>query len=115
MKRKAIQSYCLKCPQKGNCCREGVWVDLEEAKKILPLKLDGQFYHLEKDKEFPSGYKVSTSYQDGPCSFLTYDGLCAIHKVNYDLKPSYCKEFPYEDGELGPEAEELCVLLKKMI
>jgi hypothetical protein len=112
IKRKKKKINCLECPQKEYCCQEGVWVDLEEARNISSLRLSGGFYHLRKDKKFPSGYKVSTSYEDGPCSFLTADGLCSIHKVDYNLKPTYCKEFPYEDGKIAPLAKEFCLLIK---
>ncbi|MBI4982091.1 MAG: hypothetical protein HZC15_02950, partial [Candidatus Omnitrophica bacterium] len=90
-----------------------VWVDLEEAKKILSLGLKGDFFHLEEDKDFPSGYRVGTSYEDNGCSFLDPDGLCSIHKVDYGLKPAHCKEFPYEDGKLSPLADVLCIQAKQ--
>jgi len=47
---------CRKCPWPTSCCQEGVSIDLEEAKKILSLGLSGEFFHLAKDKDFPSGY-----------------------------------------------------------
>lgn len=103
---------CQECKRQEACCDFGAWVDLEEAKKILSLGLKGVFYHLEKDEDFPSGYKVGTSYEENRCSFLDPQGLCAIHKVNYDLKPAYCKEFPYEDGKLSPFAGVLCLAAK---
>lgn len=103
---------CPKCRQKNACCSFGAWVDLEEAKKILSLGLKGDFYHLEKDKSFPSGYKVGTSCEDDPCSFLTPEGLCAIHKVDYNLKPVHCREFPYEGGKISPIASVLCPSIK---
>ncbi|TAN60820.1 YkgJ family cysteine cluster protein [bacterium] len=99
---------CGRCKKKDSCCDFGVWVDLEVAKKILLLGLGGDFYHLEEDEDFPSGYKVGTSPEDNRCSFLDPDGLCAIHKVDYNLKPAYCREFPYENGKLSPEAGVLC-------
>jgi Fe-S-cluster containining protein len=55
---------------------------------------------------------VGTSVEDNRCSFLTPKGLCSIHKVNYDLKPAHCKEFPYEDGKLSPFADVLCSVVK---
>ena len=103
---------CLKCKQQSSCCNFGVWVDLEDAKRILALGLKGDFYHLEKDESFPSGYKVGTSYEDNLCTFLTPEGLCAIHKVDYDLKPTHCREFPYENGRLAPIAKVLCPVVK---
>ena len=103
---------CSKCTDQDACCSSGAWVDLEEAKKILPLGLKGDFYHFEEDADFPSGYKVGTSREEDPCSFLTSEGLCAIHKVDYGLKPSYCKEFPYDGGKLASNVEYLCQVVK---
>ncbi|MFC1631163.1 YkgJ family cysteine cluster protein [Candidatus Omnitrophota bacterium] len=111
--RKMLKLDCQICPKKSACCQEGVWVDLAEAKKIASLGLGRQFYQLEQDPEFPSGYKLSTSLNDQPCSFLCPSGLCRIHKIDYSLKPSYCKEFPYEDGKLSAEAEYLCALYEE--
>ena len=106
---------CRKCPQPTSCCQEGVSIDLEEAKKILSLGLSGEFFHLEKekDKDFPSGYRIDTSYGDNPCTFLTKDGLCSIHKVDYNLKPTPCKEFPIdEEGVISSDAKRICVLYR---
>jgi Fe-S-cluster containining protein len=100
---------CLKCRNQADCCRFGAWIDLEEAKKILSLGIKGDFFHLELDKDFPSGYKVGTSHEDEPCAFQDVDGLCRIHKIDYALKPVTCKEFPYENGEIAPIAKVLCV------
>lgn len=106
-KKKEVE--CKHCKTQAKCCRLGAWIDLEEAKKILELEIKGgDFFHLEKDDSFPSGYKVGTSYEDEQCVFMAPDGLCIIHKIDYDLKPSTCKEFPYEDGELAPIAKYLC-------
>ncbi|MFA5157148.1 MAG: hypothetical protein WC532_07170 [Candidatus Omnitrophota bacterium] len=103
---------CKKCKKQSTCCDFGVWVDLDEAKKILSLGLKGDFYHLEKHKGYPSGYRVGTSWEDNKCSFLTKKGLCSIHKVDYGLKPHHCKEFPYENGKLSYFAKILCPLAK---
>lgn len=103
---------CSKCKQQASCCDFGAWVDLEEAKKILSLGLKGDFFHLEIDKDSPSGYMVGTSYEDNKCSFLTPQGLCSIHKADYNLKPSHCKEFPYEKGKKSPLADVLCLAAK---
>lgn len=65
---------CEKCKEQHSCCDFGAWVDLEEAKKILALGLKGDFYHLEKDDSYPSGYRVGTSYEDNRCSFLPRTG-----------------------------------------
>ncbi len=107
--------HCHKCNSQADCCQLGAWIDLEEAKKILGLGLKGDFFHLEIDNDFPSGYKVGTSYEDEPCSFLDKDGLCSVHKVNYDFKPITCKEFPFEDGKLSTFADVLCTPYIKRI
>ncbi|MFH1414350.1 MAG: YkgJ family cysteine cluster protein [Candidatus Omnitrophota bacterium] len=103
---------CSKCPKQEICCQEGVEVDLAEARKIESLGLSGKFYHRRKAIKYPSGYKVSTNLKEEPCSFLTADGLCSIHKIDYELKPTYCKQFPYEDGKLAPFAKYFCLLAK---
>lgn len=110
-KRKEIIS-CHKCETQADCCKLGAWIDLEEAKKILTLGLKGDFFHLEEDQCFPSGYKVGTSYEDERCSFLGSDGLCSVHKVDYAFKPVTCKEFPYEDNKLSSFARVLCTPYK---
>lgn len=113
-KKKAVIK-CHECTSQADCCKLGAWIDLEEAKKILTLGLKGDFFHLEEDKVFPSGYKVGTSIEDEPCTFLDPDGLCSVHKVDYAFKPVTCKEFPYEEGELSSFAEVICTPYKNKI
>ncbi len=103
---------CNKCKNQSACCRFGAWIDLEEAKNILKAGIKGDFFHLEIDKSFPSGWKVGTSIEDEKCVFLDPDGLCRVHKFDYGLKPVTCKEFPYEDGELSSFADVLCIPYK---
>ncbi|MBM3255426.1 MAG: hypothetical protein FJZ08_03920 [Candidatus Omnitrophica bacterium] len=104
---------CHVCKAQSRCCRLGAWVDLEEAKKILNLGIKGgDFFHLEKDDDYPSGYRVGTSIEDEPCTFITKDGLCAIHKIDYRLKPEHCREFPYEKDKISPIARYLCEVVK---
>jgi len=103
---------CHECTTQADCCRFGAWIDLEEAKKIISLGIKGDFFHLEKDSGFPSGYKVGTSYEDESCSFLGSDGLCSIHKVHYKFKPNTCKDFPYENNRISSFADVLCTLYK---
>ena len=106
---------CLDCKTQADCCKLGAWIDLEEAKKIISLGIKGDFFHLEKDKDFPSGYCIGTSYEDEPCSFLDNDGLCSIHKVSYRHKPITCIEFPYEGKKLSSFVDVLCTPYKSKI
>jgi len=106
---------CRECKSQADCCSTGAWVDLDEAKKIETLGLKGEFFQFEEDKDFPSGYRIGTSYGFDPCSFLEPDGLCSIHKVDYSLKPASCKEFPYENNKLSPVAGQLCTLYKSKL
>jgi len=109
MERVMKKINCDQCSKPSACCSFGAWVDLEEAKRIAALGLEGEFYHLEVDKDFPSGYRVGTSYGNSRCSFLTPRGLCSIHMIDYKFKPSHCKEFPYENKKLSPFAKHLCL------
>lgn len=111
--KKIPRINCQECRTQHKCCEFGAWLDLDAAKKILELGIKGaDFFHLVKDESYPSGYATSTSVEDGRCVFLTKKGLCAIHKIDYSLKPAHCKEFPYEDGKLSPFAKYLCVAVK---
>lgn len=111
-KPKKIEIDCCQCKDQSKCCRFGAWIDLEEAKKILSRGIKGDFFHLEIDQEFPSGYKVGTSIEDEQCVFLDSDGLCRIHKIDYAVKPITCKEFPYEGNKIAPIADVLCSVHK---
>lgn len=114
--KKKRKIECLNCKTLATCCHLGAWVDLDQAKKILELGIKGgDFFHLEKDDDYPSGYRVGTSIEDEMCTFLTPTGLCRIHMRDYDLKPTHCKEFPYEQEKLSPLAKYLCVAVKKHI
>ena len=110
MEKKKMVIDCNECNSQSDCCRFGAWIDLEEAKKVISLGIKGDFFHLEQDKEFPSGYKVGTSYEDEKCGFLDPDGLCRIHKIDYAFKPETCKEFPYENNKVASIAKVLCTL-----
>lgn len=103
---------CMSCKTQADCCRLGAWIDLEEAKKIATLGLKGEFFQLERDADFPSGFRIGTSYDDNPCTFLDPDGLCSVHKKDYSYKPVTCIEFPYEDNELSSYVSVLCTPFK---
>jgi Fe-S-cluster containining protein len=112
MKKRAEKIKCHECPTQSDCCQTGAWADLEEAKKIISLGLKGEFFQLEPDSDFPSGFRIGTSYNDNPCTFLDPDGLCSIHKIDYHLKPRSCREFPYENDEVSPLVGDICTLFK---
>lgn len=106
---------CSKCSQMDYCCQEGVSLDLEEAKKILALGLGGEFFHLDLDEDFPSGYRIDTSSGSNSCTFLDSAGLCSIHKLKYELKPTPCKEFPHDNDEVSSDAKYLCLVFKQQM
>jgi len=106
---------CSECKTQHDCCQTGCWADLEEAKKIVKLGLKGEFFQLEVDKSYPSGYRIGTSYGYNACSFLDPDGLCSVHKIDYGLKPKSCKEFPYENEKLAPYIYDLCTLFRSKV
>ncbi|MBU1870212.1 MAG: YkgJ family cysteine cluster protein [Candidatus Omnitrophica bacterium] len=112
-RKKKIEKHVIKCHEcrtQADCCRMGAWIDLEEAKAIASAGIKGDFFHLEKDSDFPSGFCVGTSFEDEPCSFLDPDGLCRVHKLDYNLKPKTCIEFPYENNKLSDFVDVLCTL-----
>lgn len=89
------------CKQCSDCCKTGVVVDLKQALKIID-KCGGQMHHLKKNKDFPSGFSVETSYDSDKCLYLKRN-KCTIYKH----RPRYCGEFPLEDGKVSQEVD-LC-------
>ena len=101
---------------KGNCCRYGVWADVEEKKNILahtemilrymePFqeKNPEQWFELEEvtDKDFPSGVAVGTQIRETGCVFLDSNGRCVLQKAamaegmhKFALKPFFCVAYP---------------------
>lgn len=89
------------------CCKEGVAVDIEHAKKISSLSLTLKkpwFQDLYQDNDFPSGWSVNTIVRDGSCVFQKKNKQCRIYKD----RPSSCREFPYENGEIFKNLGYLC-------
>ncbi|KER10359.1 MAG: hypothetical protein HY22_05690 [[Candidatus Thermochlorobacteriaceae] bacterium GBChlB] len=89
---------------KANCCKNGVWVDAEEAKRIQAevLKRDSladlhdKVLWSEEDEDtdyFPTGKGVGTNPQspEGPCIFLGSDYKCRI----YEVRPHFCADYPF--------------------
>ena len=104
--KKKIFEVCNTCVT-GLCCRDGVDVDLEEAKKIARLKInipkpwfEGLFY----DKELPSKWGVGTVVRNGRCVFQAKDYRCRI----YRYRPNYCRDFPLEFGSIANLYHYLC-------
>ena len=104
--KKHIDAICKTCIT-GSCCRDGVEVDLEEAKKISKLKLRLKkpwFNLLQPDRDMPSGWSLSTVVRDGSCVFHKKDYKCRI----YEMRPFYCRAFPVEEGEVSKFFHYLC-------
>jgi len=101
-----MYQHCKMCSV-GSCCQDGVDVDLEEAKKIAQLQLPLEkpwFELLQKDECMSSGWSLSTTVRDNRCVFQKPDKKCMI----YDHRPSYCREFPLEDGDIAEYYAYLC-------
>ncbi len=88
---------------KGNCCSNGVWVDIEEAqqieKKVLATETlkdlhNTVLFEVEDDDPdyFPSGKGIGTKLKspEGPCIFLAEDFTCRI----YAFRPNFCQDYP---------------------
>jgi Fe-S-cluster containining protein len=89
---------------KANCCKNGVWVDVEQAKVIEEYvnarpefsDLHGKTLFAEYDDDtdyFPSGKCIGTALAtpDGPCIFLGSDYKCRI----YEVRPHFCADYPF--------------------
>jgi Fe-S-cluster containining protein len=104
----------------GNCCCDGVWVDLKEKDRILAEKdlikkyMDDTqnknheewFAEHDEDPDFPSGAAEGTSVHNNGCVFLNKDGLCVLQlaatkegRHKWDIKPFYCVLFPVSVAE----------------
>lgn len=115
----------------ADCCRTGVWVDVEERNLILskaeivrrsmgPGQDKNPLRWFEKrefvDKDFPSGRRVGTRVRNHHCVFLDSHGRCVLQKTTiaeaegkFDLKPFVCTAYPItiEDGTLTIDDEEV--------
>jgi Fe-S-cluster containining protein len=89
---------------KGSCCRNGVWVDVEQARRIQEYVLSQESLKDLHDKTlfveedidpdyFPSGKGVGTNLQseNGPCIFLDAEYKCRI----YPVRPHFCSDYPF--------------------
>ena len=105
-KKIIIEQICKNCIE-GTCCKGGVDVDLEEAKKISRLKIPVKkpwFTGLHEDKYLPSGWALETVVRNGRCVFQNKNKKCTIYKH----RPLYCREFPYEKGKINKDVEYFC-------
>ncbi|MBS4027122.1 MAG: DUF3109 family protein [Ignavibacteriales bacterium] len=100
----------------GKCCSYGVYVDVEEHKKILANTDSIKKYFDEtqttdvskwfeqefiEDKDFPSGKCIGTEVFNDKCVFLNKSGKCTLQQMSiaegkhpWDLKPYYCITYP---------------------
>jgi Fe-S-cluster containining protein len=112
IKRRLLE-ICRNCVD-GTCCFGGVDVDLAEALRISQLQLDIKkpwFEYLHRDPNVPSGWALETVVRNGSCVFHRPDRRCSI----YDIRPHYCAEYPFEDGELAKNYQEYCCEADKTI
>ena len=130
MFNRAFAQSCSMMNCKGNCCRYGVWADIDERKRILD-NVDLIKRHMEPqqvknsdnwfddevvpDSDFPSGKAVGTRVTETGCVFLDSGGRCVLQKAamaegmdKFALKPFYCVAYPItiEHGVLIFDDEE---------
>lgn len=104
--KKKTYELCKTCST-GSCCRDGVDVDLNEAKRITKLKVNIEkpwfkgFFH---DPDLPSKWGVGMTIRDGRCVFQTKKYRCRIYKN----RPKYCRDFPFEFGNIAEFFHYLC-------
>ncbi len=110
-----IFTFSFSCSCSGECCYYGVYTDLKEHDMIMSLKdklipmfdetqvkdTEEWFEAPEEDEDFESGVAVGTEVNNGKCTFLDRDGLCALQKLanlegayKWKYKPLYCILFP---------------------
>jgi Fe-S-cluster containining protein len=100
----------------GQCCAEGVLVDMADKERILAhadlirkylepgMESDASKWFdgvVERDIDFPSGSCEGTSASGRGCVFLDSRGLCTLQKAamaegmdKFALKPFYCVAYP---------------------
>ena len=123
---------------RGNCCKYGVWVDIEESKNILAhveliqrhmephQETNPQNWfegHTVIDKDFPSGIAIGTQMRDTGCVFLDSKGRCVLQTAavaegldRFALKPFFCVAYPISiengvllfDDEEYPDNQQCC-------
>ncbi len=104
--KRRLTKVCKTCAT-GSCCKDGVDVDLEEAKKISQLDINLEKPWFDKpfeDSDMPSGWAVSTVTRDGRCVFQASDYRCRI----YEHRPVFCRDFPLEMGQIAEHYDYLC-------
>ena len=120
--RARFPKACATCRCNANCCKNGVWTDLQERDTILrnadlirnqmdpdqEQNADRWFdTELREDTDYPSGRSVSTQVYRGACVFLNKARRCVLQKASQNqslknLKPFFCLAFPItiEKGQL---------------
>ena len=117
-------AFCSIAKCNAECCKGGVWVDINERERILAAADIIQRHmepHQEKDSsqwfenneiidhDFPSGKAIGTQVRPHSCVFLKSDGRCVLQTAasaeglgRFNLKPFFCIAFPItiDHGEL---------------
>ena len=99
----------------GNCCADGVDLDLADRDRILEhadmirqymdetqdRDTANWFQGTKPDPDFPSGQCTTTSLKSNGCNFLNKHGQCVVHMAEAKappgfgyLKPFFCRAFP---------------------
>ncbi|MDI6780212.1 MAG: DUF3109 family protein [Bacteroidota bacterium] len=100
----------------GECCSDGVYISLEDHKKILEYKdvikkhmdetqtIDESVWfetQTEQDADFPGGVCIGTQVYNDKCVFLNKEKRCVLQVTavslgldRWAIKPFYCIAFP---------------------
>ena len=108
-------SGCSMSNCRGNCCADGVDVDLVDRDRILEHAdmirehMDetqdrdsaNWFQEPKPDSDFPSGQCTTTRLKSNGCNFLNKEGRCVVQIAEMNappgfgyLKPFFCRAFP---------------------
>lgn len=107
--QKFLDQIVTECPGccSGSCCKEGVELSKDEIKAIIffnPAVKKPWFRKVDKLCNPEAGSEYETVLRSGTCVFQAKDKRCIV----YPVRPSYCRQFPLEDGKLAPFYEPLC-------
>jgi hypothetical protein len=111
-----FQKDCSPLCCKGKCCKDGVYLSINDKNKIIKHRdlvkkymdstqtLDEKMWFeniIESDKDFEDGVCDSTQVNNNKCTFLNGNGHCVLQVAassegmdKWDIKPYFCATYP---------------------